>query len=102
MTPSMAVTHNMGHAMSDGNILDLDNQQQFSLDSGDLVSMGLMEPKLSENLSSCLTLSENKQQLQQAKDMEPVENMTDSFTSLTKEICTLNDMCKGSAVQDHQ
>lgn len=102
LTPNTAVTHNMGHAMTDGNILDLDNQQQFSLDSGDLVSMGLMEPNLSENLSSSLTLSENKQQLQLARDVEPVENMTDSFTSLTKEICTLNDMCKGSAVRDHQ
>lgn len=100
MTPSMAVTHNMGHA--DGSILDLDNQQQFSLDSGDLMSMGLIEPNLSENLSSCLTLSENKHQLQQARDVEPVENMTDSFTSLTKEICTLNDMCKGSTVRDQQ
>lgn len=102
MTPNIAVTHNMGHAMTDGNILDLDNQQQFSLDSGDLMSMGLIEPNLSENLSSSLTLSENKHQLQQARDVEPVENMTDSFTSLTKEICTLNDMCKGSAVRDHQ
>ena len=102
MTSNTAVTQNMGPAMTDSNILDLDNQQQFSLDSGDLVSMGLMEPNLSENLSSSLTLSENKQQLQQAKDVELVENMTDSFTSLTKEICTLNDMCKGSAVRDHQ
>jgi len=102
MTPNMAVTQNMGPIVTDGNILDLDNQQQFSLDSGDLVSMGLMEPNLSENLSSSLTLSENKQQLQQARDVELVENMTDSFTSLTKEICTLNDMCKGSAVRDHQ
>lgn len=100
--PNTAVTQNMGQAMTDSNILDLDNQQQFSLDSGDLVSMGLMEPNLSENLSSSLTLSENKQQLQQARDAEPAENMSDSFTSLTKEICTLNDMCKGSGVRDHQ
>jgi hypothetical protein len=28
--------------------------------------------------------------------------MTDSFTSLTKEISTLNDMCKGSVMRDHQ
>jgi hypothetical protein len=102
VTPNTVVTQNMGQAMADSNILDLDNQQQFSLDSGDLVSMGLMEPNLSENLSSSLTLSENKQQLQQARDVEPAENMSDSFTSLTKEICTLNDMCKGSGVRDHQ
>lgn len=102
VTPSTTGTQNMGQAVTDSNILDLDNQQQFSLDSGDLVSMGLMEPNLSENLSSSLTLSENKQQLQQTRDLEPMDNMTDSFTSLTKEICTLNDMCKGSGVRDHQ
>jgi hypothetical protein len=64
--------------------------------------MGLIDPHLSENLSNNLTLSENKQQQQQARDVEPVENMTDSFTSLTKEICTLNDMCKASGMRDHQ
>lgn len=102
VTSNMALTQNMGQAMTDSNILDLDNQQQFSLDSGDLVSMGLIDPHLSENLSSNLTLSENKQPPHQAKDVvEPAENMTDSFTSLTKEISTLNDMCKGSGMRDH-
>jgi hypothetical protein len=103
VTSVSGVTHNMGQTVTDSNILDLDNQQQFSLDSGDLVSMGLIDPHLSENLSNSLTLSENKQQQQQqARDLEPVENMTDSFTSLTKEICTLNDMCKASGMRDHQ
>jgi hypothetical protein len=102
VTSNMAVTQNMAQAVTDNNILDLDNQQQFSLDSGDLVSMGLIDPHLSENLSSNLTLSENKQPPHQAKDVvEPTENMTDSFTSLTKEISTLNDMCKGSGMRDH-
>jgi hypothetical protein len=99
VTMNMAVTQNMGPAMADSNILDMDTQQQFSLDSGDLVTMGLIDPNLSESLSSNLTLSENKQQ---ARDVEPTENMTDSFTSLTKEISTLNDMCKGSVMRDHQ
>lgn len=102
VTSVAGVIQNMGQAVTDSNILDLDNQQQFSLDSGDLVSMGLIDPHLSENLSNSLTLSENKQQQQQARDLEPVENMTDSFTSLTKEICTLNDMCKASGMRDHQ
>ncbi|XP_021925481.1 transcription factor p65-like isoform X4 [Zootermopsis nevadensis] len=102
VTSNMAASQNMGQAMTDNSIFDLDNQQQFSLDSGDLVSMGLIDPHLSENLSSNLTLSENKQPSHQAKDMaEPSENMTDSFTSLTKEISTLNDMCKGSGMRDH-
>ncbi|PNF18473.1 hypothetical protein B7P43_G09011 [Cryptotermes secundus] len=102
VTSVAGVVQNMSQAVTDSNILDLDNQQQFSLDSGDLVSMGLIDPHLSENLSNSLTLSENKQQQQQARDLEPVENMTDSFTSLTKEICTLNDMCKASGMRDHQ
>lgn len=101
VTSNVVLSQNVGQAMTDSNILDLDNQPHFSLDSGDLVSMGLIAPDLSENLSNSLTLSENKQQPHQAKDVDLTENMTDSFTSLTKEISTLNDMCKGSGVRDH-
>lgn len=83
------------------NLLDMDVHCNIELnlnrlDSKDLAELAVLDGNLSENLSSNLTLYENKNA---QKTVSTGENMTDSLTRLTNstinELCALNDMYGG-------
>ena len=87
-----AGTSGMKDTPSNSCIMDLDSQQPYNLDSSDLAGLDIMlNQNLSENLSSNLTLSENRTNQQHQSS----ENMSDSLLSLKKEISNLNEMYKG-------